>query len=577
MAGGDLEHPGLRLAIVGLGPKGLFALERLLDEVHRSNTPVPIDIDLFEPHSAPGAGPVYDPGQPPYLRMNLAADRLDMWSPESRTVAASARLSFLDWCRSGPDRFEEERYPPRALVGRYLADGFARAREQRPPGVRISIRKHAVAGARRLGSTWTIVAADGAERDYDEILLAVGHRAATDRWDDEPWSHPAPSVAAVYPTEQWLDSDQVPPGATVAVRGFALTFLDAAIAMTEGRGAGFESGGHPYRLSYAPGPDDAGRILPFSRSGRPMLAKPEPHLAAGLPALEEIVQSGSARIHALPEPLDLDADLLPILAWTTAAGLQAARRRRPGRESALQLETAARNWLDSATGGIAPVVPHGPAAELEHSLAVGAGLRPPDLPWALGHTWRGVYPALVARLSGRGLADSAWPAFRRLAAQMERVAFGPPPVNAAKLLALIEAGRIDLTHVRGAELRSAAETTSIQSEHGICAVDAVVDAVLPEPGALRSEGGLVGGLLANGYVRVPAGRRGLEITEEAGCVGRDGRPSTGLAAVGRVTEDWVIGNDTLTRTMHPQTDRWARRVVQRAVRSKVPAIPLEAA
>ena len=37
---------------------------------------------------------------------------------------------------------------------------------------------------------------------------------------------------------------------------------------------------------------------------------------------------------------------------------------------------------------------------------------------------------------------------------MERIAFGPPAVNAAKLLALIEAGLVDLTHVRGGELTS---------------------------------------------------------------------------------------------------------------------------
>ena len=44
----------LRVAIVGLGPKGLFALERLLD--HLDGGP-PAVIDVYEPHRAPGAGP----------------------------------------------------------------------------------------------------------------------------------------------------------------------------------------------------------------------------------------------------------------------------------------------------------------------------------------------------------------------------------------------------------------------------------------------------------------------------------------------------------------------------------------
>jgi hypothetical protein len=40
----------------------------------------------------------------------------------------------------------------------------------------------------------------------------------------------------------------------------------------------------------------------------------------------------------------------------------------------------------------------------------------------------------------------------------------------------------------------------------------------------------------------------------------------GLAAIGRPTEDSVIGNDTLSRTLHPLADRWARRVLERSQR-----------
>ena len=47
------------------------------------------------------------------------------------------------------------------------------------------------------------------------------------------------------------------------------------------------------------------------------------------------------------------------------------------------------------------------------------------------------------------------------------------------------------------------------------------------------------------------------------CRGADGAVTPGLSAIGRPTEDSVIGNDTLSRTLHPQAERWARGVVQR--------------
>ena len=223
---------------------------------------------------------------------------------------------------------------------------------------------------------------------------------------------------------------------------------------------------------------------------------------------------------------------------------------------------AARRWLAAACDGRALPAGLTPAAEIERSLAIGAGLHPPDLQWALGHAWRSVYPALVARLGGSAMAADEWVPFRRLAAQMERLAFGPPAINAAKLLALIDAGRVDLTYVAGGRITTTAGRASICGDDGGRDVDVVIDAVLPGPGAAGSP--LLATLIEDGHARIAGGQRGVEVTADASCIGRDGAASPGLAAIGRPTEDSVIGNDTLDRTLHPHADRWARRVAEQA-------------
>jgi diaminopimelate decarboxylase len=104
-------------------------------------------------------------------------------------------------------------------------------------------------------------------------------------------------------------------------------------------------------------------------------------------------------------------------------------------------------------------------------------------------------------------------------------------------------------------------------------VDVVVDAVLPGPGVLPGQDPLLDGLIADGHARVAAGRRGLDVDVDGSCRAIGGGPSRGLAAIGRPTEDSVIGNDTLSRTLHPLSDRWARRVVERTrADSAVPAV-----
>jgi uncharacterized NAD(P)/FAD-binding protein YdhS len=552
----------VRVAIIGVGPKGLFALERLLHHAHMADSDTPLDIDLFEPHPTPGAGPIYDPHQPNYLRMNLAADHLNMWWPTSRAVPADEQMSFDEWRQASGDVFSRESFPPRALVGRYLADGLGRLQRCAPSGVRLRLRPVAVWAAQKGISGWRILAADGSSDDYEEVLVAVGHRTHTDaRLRD--WRHAAPLVPAVFPVTRMLSRDRVAPGATVAVRGFALTFLDAALALTEGRGGSFAAGDHPYRLQYSPSVDDVGVVLPFSRTGRPMLAKPEPALAASVAGLDALTQSGCEQILALTDPFTLNHGMREIIASTAGRGLLAARGIRGGKQ-ARRAESATKHWLTAACAGAPPPAGISAAAEMERSLEVGAGLRPPELQWALGQTWRGLYPALVTRLTGAELPDRSWREFRRLATQMERLAFGPPPINTAKLCALLAAQRVDLTHVAAGEIVTSHQTTSIRSDAGQRAVDTVVDAVLPSPGARDAGSGLLAQLIADGHARLLFERRGLEVADDCSCVGAAGTPTPGMAAIGRPTEDSVIGNDTLNRALHPQVDRWAQRVAQRA-------------
>jgi uncharacterized NAD(P)/FAD-binding protein YdhS len=513
-----------------------------------------LEVDLFEPDPNPGAGPNYAPGQPSYLRMNFAADLIDMWWPGSHAVPRSVQRPFARWRLAGgtPD----DAYPPRAQVGAYLSAGFESLLQHAPRGVTIRLRETAVDAVRANGAAWDVHVRGAVAGSYDEVLIASGHQQRSADSLSVGWSHAARLVPRVFPVERRLTCEEVPVGARVAIRGFGLTFIDAAIALTEGRGGSFASSVHPYRLHYSKGSDGPSLIVPYARIGRPMLAKPGPEIAFDHPELATIAARERASILALEQPvaLALAGGLLPILARAVRASLLAvghAGDEDPGA------------WFANAVAGAPNDAGCAPDEEIERALRVGSGLAAPGLPWAIGHAWRALYPALVARLADGGLRADDWPGFLRLAAEMERVAFGPSPRNAARLLALVEAGVVDLSVVAGGQLRERDGCTFVAA-HGLeHEVDVVVDAVLPGPGVLPGQDPLLDGLLADGHARVPPGRRGLDVAADGSCRGRHGAISLGLAAIGRPTEDAVIGNDTLSRTMHPLSDRWAARVTQR--------------
>jgi diaminopimelate decarboxylase len=401
------------------------------------------------------------------------------------------------------------------------------------------------------------------ERSYDEVLVATGHEHRSEAGLGRSWRHAARLVPAVFPVDRYLTCGRVPTGATVAVRGFALSFIDAALALTEGRGGSFESLAHPYRLRYTPAVDQIGLMLPFSRTGRPMLAKPDPAMIEQLPDLEDVADAGRGQVLRLGDHFEVEADLLPILVSVATSSLLIANGSISAGESLQRLSRRIAGLLVDVVHGAFHPVELTAAVEIERSLAVGSGSSPPECAWALGHCWRELYPALVTRLSGHGPSEREWPAFHRLAGEMERLAFGPPPMNAAKMLALIDAGLVDLAYLRGATIVTKDDVTTLRTDHAAHEVDVVLDGVLPGPGVRGLCSELLGRLLVEGHARLLGGGRGLEVRFDGSCIGADGAITPGLAAAGRPTEDSVIGNDTLSRTLHPLADHWARRVVQR--------------
>ena len=134
----------------------------------------------------------------------------------------------------------------------------------------------------------------------------------------------------------------------------------------------------------------------------------------------------------------------------------------------------------------------------------------PGLAWALGQAWRDLYSGVVRALGHQQVTQSAWSSFASAAAALEPIAFGPPVVNAAKLLALCDAGLVDASFLAG------------RWSDALHDADVVIDCVLPPPGLV--EGELAADLMERGLVAKAAGRRGVSVAPDATCLTSDGTP-----------------------------------------------------
>ena len=502
----------MRVAVIGAGPKGLFAVERLLSHAPSSD----LAIDLYDPQP-PGHGAAYATSQPEHLRLNVNASIVDAGWHDGPAPSPDWVISFANWRLAGGENEPLEPFPPRARVGAYLGDLFDALREHHP-GLRHVQR--AVTTITRGDDGWLI---DG-ER-YDEVLLATGH--ATDWPGALRHTDASPLVDAVFPIEKL---DAIPAGARVVVRGAALTFIDAALALTEGRGGRFEQAEPTDVPAYQPSGAEPAVIWPTARQGRFMEAKPQPGSWLTRLPIDDQLATHQARIRAA---MTADEALAQVPAMARQLLSTAGADPRESTD------------VDAMFAGDA--IDADPTEALRRSWRVAIGAAPPSAMWAVGHAWRELYPALVDRFALEAADPLDFNAFADAAGRLERVAFGPPPVNAAKVLSLIDAGIIDPSRL-GDEIDD---------------VDITVDAVLPPPGVAAEGATLPGRLVAQDLLTSPDARRGLAIDGDGTCLGPDGSRLEGLAAVGRPTEDSVIGNDTLGRTLHDTTERWAARVARR--------------
>ena len=534
----------LRVAIIGCGPKGLFCIEQLTKQLENVDVSRPLSVTIFEPADYPGAGLVYDPRQPHYLRMNFAAQHIDIWQ------CAEDGPSLLEWLQERyPEFAAADQFVPRAVVGEYLHACYVATITRLEQHATLCRVRQQVVDLLEVNNGWQVLT-DGGRKvyEFDEVLLTVGHEGWRSSTVDGR-QKAAFDISHVYPIETQLSLAKAPASSHIAIRGIGLTAIDAMLALTEGRGGRFRQSGDTSR--YEPVGTEPASIFPYSRSGRPMLAKPNPQQMSvpNLAGEWKHYAAGLATLAAHGRALHFREEIWP----KVEAAAEAILRTGGGSGAAEWFES----WRNCCPGSDEF------RTQIFESVEVATGRKAPSAAWAMGEAWRQLYPTLVDLISHDGLSKDSWRDFRTISAEMERVAFGPPVENCRKFLALIDCGLVNLNFLQGNVAYGETGIRELRTVGGGRAVriDRHVNAVLPSPAASKPSGPLRS-----------LAERGHLVPHYSGCgyqVDRSGRPIIaagkslrGVTLIGRPTEGAVLGNDTLNPRLHDGPRGWAKNIVE---------------
>jgi uncharacterized NAD(P)/FAD-binding protein YdhS len=315
--------PGVSVAIVGLGSRGLSVLERIVTLAKMARPSVgEVRVEIVDP-TCGGAG-VHDTGQPDYLLLNTTCSQVSMF-PDSCTVGADVDEpgpSLYEWVterglRMGDDGFTVNRgagrairpsdFLPRRVLGEYLGWFLGQLRRRAPEQVQIIVHHAAAIDiSAEHDDSLVIALSDGTRIGAQYAFLTTGYTS------NDCLSAPAGSRRIIndpYPLPE--RTADIAPTETVGIGGFGLSAMDLMSCLTVGRGGRFVGDGG--ELRYLPSGLEP-TLLMYSRSGVPCRARP---LVVEFGPKYEPVVFTRAAIDALritqDGPLDFDRDVLPLV------------------------------------------------------------------------------------------------------------------------------------------------------------------------------------------------------------------------------------------------------------------------
>lgn len=572
------------VAIIGMGPWGLAALERFASTARQ----VPgrtVAVHVVEP-AKPGGG-IFGAHEPDYMVLNTPCGQHSMYALAPEDGERRTGTGFFEWAvargyrwrgtecvTEGPgEPVGPHDFLPRRLMGEYLEWAFEVLMGELPANMTVQLHPCSALDIEPGPGGELVHLSDGDRLAVDHVVLTAGHMQEVSGGtvaSPDGTLHP-------YPMDYlW----RVGPGDKVAVEGMGLVAMDVLTAMTLGLGGSYSDAGGG-RLRYHPSGREP-RVFMYSRSGYPYCAKafgaadpvgdyrPAICTPEAIEALRRVPRPGAApgtghRLDARRELLPLVFAEMELCYYTTAARAALGPREaeavkaalveayRQGRFDRAKADIAGRYGEFSAAGHFFAGDAVGYASPMDYSSTVyryvaadvDAALQHTPLKAAL-ETLRAVRETLRLAVEFKGLDHASHLDFlENLRGRFTRLVAGPPVFRNQQLLALVDAGVVDLSlgpaPVRSpladgrAKLRSAHLAQPFETE-----VDMVVRAHLELPSVPRASSPVLVNLVRRGRVRpldfegVPAGS--IDVTEDFHPVGRAGDVQPRLWVFGVLTE-----------------------------------------
>ncbi|WP_124981041.1 FAD/NAD(P)-binding protein [Nonlabens xiamenensis] len=544
-----------QLAIVGFGPRGLFALEQFYLVAAQSNHQELPKTLIFEPNDELGVGKAWSVKQPDANWINIADRALDTFPARPAMHIAQMDIpefpSYLKWLEEVMDHHVsdiKDTYHRRKVMGTYLNQRTHSLLERLETYGCVDIVNQEAVALSKKNQVFTL---ETAQKSYQaiKVVLALGHLPTAMSSQNQKFKKHAQEQDLHFSAHCYSQEALAfyAFAKAISIKGLGLSMIDVVRMVIAHYDGDFELIKGSYHLKYK-AREEHPILIPFSLDGLPTVPKPFGHPMDV--AYEMLTDRKQVLMEQLERLRDDEGTTVKQLVRAIAHEMIKIYSRldlahgnsRLDHELMVDLLT---EWLmDPSTSHDLILDTSLPITDyIETTCAMAMGTAPPSLDYVAGQIWRQLQPDLYMVFSHK-TAPSLMADFIKIDEQTKRYSYGPPVESMLQLLALHQAQILHLDVVNDPNIDLKKDGFKLSQNGSSHTANAMVDAIIPAPDVTEVKSPLIKNLLKDGFAQQVHEKLGFQVDQDATHLVH-GRRIEGLYSFGRLAKGSVYGVDAI--------------------------------
>lgn len=576
------------MAIIGLGPRGLYALEQYLRYSSKLSHTQHFHILIFEPQEHLGAGNVWRINQPSSNWLNISERSLEELPNRPEISCASFHNpefpSYKDWSLGNEltKETQPDVFPPRSKLGTYLNARFKTLAKELIGKDIISTYRENIHQIAFEKEKFLLTDENSSSYEADEVLLTVGHQPTELSDQLKSWKEHASTASDIllfekaYPIEHLTNEVKINHSSVIGLRGFGLSMLDAMRALTIDRGGEFiETDPRTLEYSFKTIPKVPKRLIPFSLEGLPLAPKPlnkiidtlyEPTQDELLNFKKSISEVGQGKTNKE------DAQFLKNEIIKIVVRVYAELPNKIGNQTNPdEIKRVSLAWLEDEEFQHPLLLNHELKKRevIERFIQMALNRTAISLDYCIGQVWRHLQSTWYDAFSHADQSEETIAKVIALHERLKRYSYGPPLKSMQQLMALIRAGIMDLSYVTDPKIELVETGWKLSKNQKVAHVNCMVNCVLDSPKLLEINSPVVVNLLKNKLIEPIHTELGLDTFKNGLVKSKDRKKNIPLAVLGRLSKGSVVGVDAILECFDGQVSKWAEESVARMLGERI--------